>query len=45
MRDFSPCKARIVSPNSQIPFDFGDWYGACPYSGPRGNSRLEENNQ
>jgi hypothetical protein len=38
-------QARIVNPNSQIPFDFGACYGACPSSSPRGNSRLEENNQ
>lgn len=36
MRDFSPCKARIASPNSQIPFDFGDWYEACPFFEPAG---------
>lgn len=44
MWDRIPCKVRIARHNSQISFDFGDWYGVCPLRPLRGNSRLEENN-
>ena len=38
-------KARTVRGNPPVSFDFGDWYGDCPYPIPGKFSRLEENNQ